>query len=202
MGIIETFKAGGSVMYILLICSICVASIMIERIMFYKRAGKNIDAFVSKLPEIMQGKDFNDLLLEVKEENNIAAMIVEEGIQAAIKGQNTTVAIDTAYSVGAESLRARLSYLSMIVTLAPLLGLLGTIAGMISSFNVFSLQAGQPLAITGGIGEALIPTATGLCVAIFALVVHTWFAAQVDHLLTVMERACSHVEAEIKQRGL
>ena len=45
MGIIETFKAGGSVMYILLICSICVASIMIERIMFYKRAGKNIDAF-------------------------------------------------------------------------------------------------------------------------------------------------------------
>lgn len=104
MGIIETFKAGGSVMYILLICSICVASIMIERIMFYKRAGKNIDAFVSKLPEIMQGKDFNDLLLEVKEENNIAAMIVEEGIQAAIKGQNTTVAIDTAYSVGAESL--------------------------------------------------------------------------------------------------
>ena len=202
MGIIETFKAGGSVMYILLICSICVASIMIERIMFYKRAGKNIDAFVSKLPEIMQGKDFNDLLLEVKEENNIAAMIVEEGIQAAIKGQNTTVAIDTAYSVGAESLRARLSYLSMIVTLAPLLGLLGTIAGMISSFNVFSLQAGQPLAITGGIGEALIATATGLCVAIFALVVHTWFAAQVDHLSTVMERACSHVEAEIKQRGL
>lgn len=202
MGIIETFKAGGSVMYILLICSICVASIMIERIMFYKRAGKNIDAFVSKLPEIMQGKDFNDLLLEVKEENNIAAMIVEEGIQAAIKGQNTTVAIDTAYSVGAESLRARLSYLSMIVTLAPLLGLLGTIAGMISSFNVFSLQAGQPLAITGGIGEALIATATGLCVAIFALVVHTWFAAQVDHLLIVMERACSHVEAEIKQRGL
>lgn len=202
MGIIETFKAGGSVMYILLICSICVASIMIERIMFYKRAGKNIDAFVSKLPEIMQGKDFNDLLLEVKEENNIAAMIVEEGIQAAIKGQNTTVAIDTAYSVGAESLRARLSYLSMIVTLAPLLGLLGTIAGMISSFNVFSLQAGQPLAITGGIGEALIATATGLCVAIFALVVHTWFAAQVDHLLTVMERACSHVETEIKQRGL
>ena len=139
MGIIETFKAGGSVMYILLICSICVASIMIERIMFYKHAGKNIDAFVSKLPEIMQGKDFNDLLLEVKEENNIAAMIVEEGIQAAIKGQNTTVAIDTAYSVGAESLRARLSYLSMIVTLAPLLGLLGTIAGMISSFNVFSV---------------------------------------------------------------
>ena len=202
MGIIETFKAGGSVMYILLICSICVASIMIERIMFYKRAGKNIDAFVSKLPEIMQGKDFNDLLLEVKEENNIAAMIVEEGIQAAIKGQNTTVAIDTAYSVGAESLRARLSYLSMIVTLAPLLGLLGTIAGMISSFNVFSLQAGQPLAITGGIGEALIATATGLCVAIFALVVHTWFAAQVDHLLAVGDRACSHVEAEIKQRGL
>lgn len=44
---------------------------------------------------------------------------------------------------------------------------------MISSFQIFNLQAGQPMAITGGIGEALIATAAGLCVAIFALVVHT-----------------------------
>ena len=86
-------------------------------------------------------------------------------------------------------LRARLNYLSMIVTMAPLLGLLGTIFGMIESFNVFSLSAEEPLAITGGIGEALTATAFGLCVAIFALVVHTVFAQRLDHILAMMDRA-------------
>ena len=98
------------------------------------------------------------------------------------------MARDAAYGDAAMHLRARLSYLSMIVTLAPLLGLLGTIFGMIQSFSIFNLQAGQPLAITGGIGEALIATATGLFVAIFALVVHTYYAQRMDAMLTLLER--------------
>ena len=65
-------------------------------------------------------------------------------------------------------LRSHLYYLSVIVTLAPLLGLLGTISGMIRSFSIFNVQSGQAIAITGGIGEALIATAFGLCVAILA----------------------------------
>ena len=91
----------------------------------------------------------------------------------AAEGKDLRLALDTAYSTAAAELRAHLNYLSMIVTLSPLFGLLGTIAGMISSFQIFNLQAGQPVAITGGIGEALIATAAGLCVAIFALIVHT-----------------------------
>ena len=59
---------------------------------------------------------------------------------------------------------------------------------MIQSFSIFNLQAGQPLAITGGIGEALIATATGLFVAIFALVVHTYYAQRMDAMLTLLER--------------
>ena len=66
-------------------------------------------------------------------------------------------------------LRNKLDYLSIIVTISPLLGLLSTITSMISAFSIFNLQAGMPMAITGGIGEALIATATGLCVAILSL---------------------------------
>ena len=87
-----------------------------------------------------------------------------------------------------ETLDISLNYLSTIVTLAPLLGLLGTISGMIQSFSVFNLQAGQPMAITGGIGEALVATATGLLVAILALVVHTYFAQRMDTMLTLLEK--------------
>ena len=96
--------------------------------------------------------------------------------------------VEAVYGEAAMLLRARLNYLSMIVTLAPLLGLLGTISGMIQSFSVFNLQAGQPMAITGGIGEALVATATGLLVAILALVVHTYFAQRMDTMLTLLEK--------------
>ena len=120
----------------------------------------------------------------------------------AAEGKDLRLALDTAYSTAAAELRAHLNYLSMIVTLSPLLGLLGTIAGMISSFQIFNLQAGQPMAITGGIGEALIATAAGLCVAIFALVVHTVFAQKMDDILTVIEKADAIISSEGRRRGV
>ena len=57
------------------------------------------------------------------------------------------------------------------------------------------------MAITGGIGEALIATATGLCVAIFALVVHSYFASRMDSILTAVEQAEAIVTAEVRKRG-
>ena len=90
--------------------------------------------------------------------------------------------------------RQRLYYLNVIVTMAPLLGLLGTISGMISSFSVFNVTAGQATAITGGVGEALIATAMGLCVAIAALTVHAYFTQRVENIVTDMELCCSLVE--------
>ena len=63
---------------------------------------------------------------------------------------------------------------------------MGTISGMIESFNIFSIQAGQPLAITGGIGETLIATATGLCVSIFALVIHNYFVQKLDKAINIV----------------
>ena len=120
----------------------------------------------------------------------------------AAEGKDLRLALDTAYSTAAAELRAHLNYLSMIVTLSPLLGLLGTIAGMISSFQIFNLQAGQPMAITGGIGEALIATAAGLCVAIFALIVHTVFAQKMDDILTAIEKADAIISSEGRRRGI
>ena len=190
MEVIDVFKSGGPVMYALLLCSICTAVIMIERGMFYHRAGKNLGIFVDNLPNMLLNKSWNE------------AFVAQEGIRAAAEGKDLRLALDTAYSTAAAELRAHLNYLSMIVTLSPLLGLLGTIAGMISSFQIFNLQAGQPMAITGGIGEALIATAAGLCVAIFALVVHTVFAQKMDDILTVIEKADAIISSEGRRRGI
>ena len=202
MEVIDVFKSGGPVMYALLLCSICTAVIMIERGMFYHRAGKNLGSFVDNLPNMLLNKSWNDAYADAAQEDNAAAFVAQEGIRAAAEGKDLRLALDTAYSTAAAELRAHLNYLSMIVTLSPLLGLLGTIAGMISSFQIFNLQAGQPMAITGGIGEALIATAAGLFVAIFALIVHTVFAQKMDDILTAIEKAAAIISSEGRRRGI
>ncbi len=201
MNLLETFQAGGPVMYLMLLGSFCVAVIMIERFLFYRHAEKGMKRFVEELPLLLAGRDWRDAYEAMKEKDNAPAYVAVEGVKAMAEGRDGALALEVAYNTAAAQLRARLNYLSTLVTLSPLLGLLGTIAGMISSFQIFNLQAGQPMAITGGIGEALIATATGLCVAIFALVVHSYFAQRMDIILTAVEQAQAIVTAEVRKRG-
>ena len=193
MEISELFTKGGSVMYLLLLSSVVVMTIGIERLVFYHYAGNNADQFLESLQVKLRSQELNKVADFCHGEKNLLGNVAFAGVLAAIQNENVEVALDMAYSEAAMKLRARLNYLSMIVTLSPLLGLLGTISGMIEAFNIFNLQAGQPLAITGGIGEALIATATGLCVAIFALIVHTYFAQRLDEMLSKLEKTASMV---------
>lgn len=183
----EAFHRGGPVMYLLLLCSLSVAAIAIDRFLFYRRAAAGGKELLTRM-ESQRGAALRAISL-TDGEDGVAAFLLKAGQGAAASVGDVTLAVESAYSEAAMQLRARLNYLSMIVTLAPLLGLLGTIFGMIDSFNVFSMSAEEPLAITGGIGEALTATAFGLCVAIFALVVHTVFAQRLDQILALMDRA-------------
>ena len=101
--------------------------------------------------------------------------------------------------IALSKLKQRLYYLNVIVTMAPLLGLLGTISGMISAFSVFNLESGQATAITGGVGEALIATAFGLCLAIISLAIHAYFTQRLDNIITDMEQCFSMAETKEKQ---
>ena len=189
----ELFSRGGPVMYLLLLCSIAVATIGIERFRFYRYSMQDSKNFLYKLKDCLKTQNMDAGLSLCRGKDNGIRVIARSGIEAAVNGENVELALINAHDEAAMQLRARLNYLSMIVTMAPLLGLLGTISGMIESFNIFSLQAGQPLAITGGIGEALIATATGLCVAIFALIVHTYFAQKLDEILALLEKTMNIV---------
>ena len=195
--LVELFIKGGPVMYLLLMSSIAVLGIGIERFNFYNYAGRDGENFLSALNEKFKNNSIDEVANFCLAEKSSVGAIAFSGVFASTKGENVELALEIAYSEEAMKLRARLNYLSMIVTLSPLLGLLGTISGMIESFNIFNLQSGQPLAITGGIGEALIATATGLCVAIFALIVHTYFVQKLDELLSELEKTVNIVLAHV-----
>ena len=197
MEIVELFAKGGPVMYLLLVSSIAVAAIGIERFRFYSYAAHDSENFLSALSQRLKSQSAEEVLSFCSQANSSVGLVATAGVKASLAGDNVELALNIAYAEEAMKLRARLNYLSMIVTLAPLLGLLGTISGMIESFNIFSIQAGQPLAITGGIGEALIATATGLCVSIFALIVHTYFAQKLDENLTTLDKTVNIVLANL-----
>ena len=173
-------------MYLLLISSIAVAAIGIERFRFYRYASHESENFLSLLKESFKRQNLGEVLGFCNRENSCVGLVAAAGVKAAVAGENVELALNTAYDEEAMRLRARLNYLSMIVTLAPLLGLLGTISGMIESFNIFSIQAGQP---------------TGLCVSIFALVVHTYFAQKLDENLTALDKTVNIVLAYAKADG-
>ena len=200
MELFALFQKGGPVMYLLLLCSISAVAIFIERLLFFRKASAGMWAFVEKLPLLLEGKTWSEAIRACRDEKCAPAFVAKEGLQAVAEGRDGELALENGYGMAAAKLRSSLNYLSMIVTLAPLLGLLGTIFGMINSFNIFSLKAGQPLAITGGIGEALIATATGLLVAILALIVHSYFSQKMDAVLTAMDSACAIVNSEFRKR--
>ena len=187
------FYAGGPVMYLLLLSSIIAFAIIVERAIYYRKMSINIDAFIENINTDLQSKNLEALLAKYESLQRPLEAIVFAGLKAVKNGRCVEQAMENAAQLAAANLRKSLSVLSTLVTLSPLFGLMGTVIGMIQSFSVFSMQNGQPMAITGGVGEALIATATGLAVAVMALIGHSYFAYRLDDVITDMERVAVEV---------
>ena len=192
---IDFFQKGGAVMYVLLLCSMFVVAIGIERALHFNRMDSGRDFAKDFYQQVAAGQYEKAASLLQNAHGVLAAIIM-----AAVQKENREQAahyMELQSGIALSRMRQRLYYLSVIVTLAPLLGLLGTISGMISSFSVFNVASGQATAITGGVGEALIATAMGLCVAIAALTVHAYFSQRLENIITDMEQSFSLVEEHI-----
>lgn len=178
---------GGIVMIPLLACSLISVAILFERLHFYRRSHTDVPTLRKAVIQYIPQKNWTALQGSCDMVGGKAAEMVGEALlhDKAIDVQEKFVDMKGAAIAG--ELQNYLSYLSTIVTLAPLMGLLGTVTGMISSFNVLATAEGQPFAITGGVSEALIATATGLCVAIIALVIHTYLKQRQNSLLDEIE---------------
>lgn len=194
---IAYFLKGGFMMWPLLAVSIIAMTIFVERLMYYKKASGSpqfVDSFLLKL----NNNHVAEAVALAENSKGDAAYLIT--LCKNKKAQELATFIEMQANILIANYRNRLNYLSMTVTLAPLMGLLGTIFGMINAFNVFNLKAGEPMAITGGIGEALIATATGLLVAIISLIFHSYLANQLEKLITILEKV-SYAFVDFKSRS-
>lgn len=168
------FQRGGLVMWPLLLCSLAAVILAVERYIFYSQAdsGSRFSLAFCRLLAEDNWSGAEELAKSTKGETAKFA--------AGIMTNRRNLARSTAYVESqAERIISHfedsLSYLSVIVTLSPILGLLGTITGMMSTFNNFNFRGDNPLAVTAGVAEALITTVFGLCIAVLAICFHTYF---------------------------
>lgn len=178
-GAIDYFVKGGPCMWPLLLCSFGAIAIGVERYLFYKNAVSG-NKFASDFCRMMN--DFNivgarELAGENKgEAAKLAADVLD--IEDDLGGRLETIVYTKADRI-IDSLEKNINYLNVVIGLSPMLGLLGTITGMISSFNALNERTQNPMAVTSGIGEALITTVFGLCIAIMGMCIHAYLSSKI-----------------------
>ena len=192
--VISVVVKGGIVMLPLMVCSLISLALTIERILFWSKL-KSREVFREILGHVEKG-EFEQALKLGKSSQQPIARVMAAGI--AHRNPAPAKAMEAAAQAEIPVLKRRLGVLDTIVTLAPLLGLLGTVVGMIGSFDVMAdVGMGQPHAVTGGVAEALIATATGLLIAILTLISYNYFTARAEREMDQMEHFSSSLELEL-----
>lgn len=174
--IVQIFVKGGPVMVPLVLCSIVALAVVIERIRFYRRFARNPEVFMKQVRGALCARDFTQALKLCKREIHPLARVISSGIDRLDMPKDALIDV-----MRQEVLRQMKRYdkntsiLATISSITPLLGLTGTITGMISAFSVIgSIGIGDPTVLAGGIAEALYTTAAGLFVGIPTLVAYNW----------------------------
>ena len=189
--VIDIVVRGGIVMIPLLACSLISLALTIERLIFWGRI-KSQQA-VQKILALVEAGDFDKALKAGRDSSHPIARVLAAGL--AHRNPAPAKAMEAAAQAQIPVLKSRLGALDTIITLAPLLGLLGTVVGMIGSFDIMSEAGmGQPHAVTGGVAEALIATATGLLIAILTLIPYNYFSSRVEKEMDAMEHFSSSLE--------
>lgn len=188
--VLEFFGKGGFVMYPLLLCSIAGLAIVIEKIITLRRKKVIIPEVVNVLDNIKGTGDIGLALSICEKHQGPFANIIRTGLE------NRDLPREELKEVLSDQGRQEVHYLERglviletIAAIAPLLGLLGTVIGILKVFDVIAVMGvGQATALSGGISEALITTIVGLSIGIPAVVVFNLFANKAERLILEIEK--------------
>jgi biopolymer transport protein ExbB len=191
---LEYFFKGGPIMYPLLLCSLISLTIIIERIIFWIKEEKDRDRkLLDKLMSLIEKGQFEEAK---KITMNTRDFVIRVMVCGAV---HRDFSLRDALQMSADEEIARmkryLSVLDTMITLSPLLGILGTVTGIIYSFNMLgTVGAEHPQMITIGIAQALITTAFGLTIAIFSLIPYNYFLSKIEKATLEMEKYGTNLE--------
>jgi biopolymer transport protein ExbB len=184
MDIFMIFEKGGVIMYPILLCSIISIAVLFERIFALRRS--RIVSNPDLILHLSEKGSWDEIAKEVKKKDDIFSRILDLVIADNTGEDPVKVTEMYAKKVSADIYRW-ISIPGVMATVSPLLGLLGTVLGMIKIFTRFTEAGGNPMILAGGIWEALITTAAGLTVAIPSLVIYRYLNYRADESLADLE---------------
>ena len=197
------FVKGGPVMYLILIASIAGVAVFIERVWSLRRKYVIPHDFAARLIGLLDEKKWGEAQAACHENNSSLARIAAAGLKNRNKPKDRIeAAMEAAGKNEAMRLERYIGWLGLIATVAPLLGLLGTVTGMIKMFQQVSARGiGDHKFVALGIWEALIATASGLIVAIPAFVAYRYLTAKVDNATLALEETAQGVTERLVDGG-
>jgi biopolymer transport protein ExbB len=181
-------QKGGFVMYPLLVCSLISLTFIIERILFWIRQnkGRNQEVVNRMLHLVEKGRYEEISQLKAGSTDYVARMLFSGILHREFSLKD---ALEMAAEEEIKRMQKHLIVLDTIITLSPLLGILGTVLGIIHSFDLLgSTGIDHPQAVSAGIAQALLTTATGLAIAIFTLIPYNYFQSRVEKAVRLLEK--------------
>ena len=174
----------------ILLCSIVAAAICVERLWTLQRSRIVPKNLVAQIWSAVKTEDLDAQKLRELRTSSPLGQVLAAGVGNAKRGRDVMKdAMEEAASQVSHDMERYLTSLGIIASISPLLGLLGTVVGMIKVFTALMLEgAGNANVLAGGISQALITTAAGLSVAIPALIFHRFFLRRIDELVVTMEQ--------------
>jgi len=188
----EYFRQGGLFMYPLLFFSVLAATVAIERFIVFSKAKINVSDFLTKIRKaLLVNRNVKEAIKICEQSKGPVASVMKAGLlRYGHAREDVEKTIENAALYELDRLEKRLGVLATTANVAPMLGFLGTVAGMIKSFATLAEQGlTNPAAVAVGISEALITTATGLIIAIPAQLVYNWYTTKVTRFVRDIETA-------------
>ena len=194
--LLDLIERGGWVMYPIVLCSLAGLGLTLERLWALRRGRVIPRAFLVSVSRLLDQRQYEQVAFLSQEGDNAAARLVNLALKlAGRKRQLFKDAMEEAGRRESAELVAHLGALHLVASISPLLGLLGTVSGMINAFNSIAAQGiGNPGLLAGGISEALLTTAAGLCVAIPVLVIHRALLSRAETLTGELEDLASDLQ--------
>ena len=202
---VDFIDQGGILMWPIMLCSIVGLSVIVERFLSLHRATIDTREFMDTMRQVVRQNRMQEAIEICDETDAPVARIMKAGLLKHNRSkEDIRESIEDAGHLEIPRLERYLSALATCANIAPLLGLLGTVSGMIKAFAQIQNKRGQvnPSDLAEGIGNALVTTAAGLTVAIPMLVAYNYFVTRVDNMVIEMEISSSElVELLTHNRG-
>ena len=188
---LQLITKGGFIMWPLLVCSAVALTVILERTFFWVITSLKTDKkSINKIFELTDKGDFESAIKVGSDSKCMTCRILTAGV--AHRNYGLTENLEAAAGAEIARMKRGLNILDTIITIAPLLGILGTVSGIILSFDLLGDSGIEdPKAVTGGIAQALITTAAGLTISIITLIPYNALVSKIETVTHYFEKMCT-----------